>query len=194
MIRKNTARSALVALLLGLLALAMVASGCGGSTAASPSPSPSPSPSGTSLAQQVEAITAYVAQVTTLYNQASAAISPLGGAVSGLGKQPDQTWADSATQMMTSATALGTVATSLAALTPPTALQGTQDNVVKALQAAQKVLDTTGGYLSKRAYDPNYPNIKTQITQQVTDALAAAWAGVFSAAGQGPTPTPTAAP
>ena len=46
-----------------------------------------------------------------------------------------------------------------------------------------------GSYLSKRAYDPSYPNIKTQIKQQVTDALAAAWTSAFSASGQG-TPAP----
>ena len=189
MIRTNTARSALAAaLLLGLLAVAVVAPGCGGGTAASPSPSPSPSAS--SLVQKLEALTAYVTQVTPLYNEASSAVGSLGGAVSGLSRKPDQTWADSGAQMTTAAAALGTTAASLAALTPPAALQGTQDNVVAALQAAQKVLDTTGSYLSKRVLDPNYPDIKTQITQQVTDALAAAWASVFSAAGQGPTPTP----
>jgi hypothetical protein len=189
MIRTTKVRHTLLtALLLGLLALALLAQGCGGGAAASPSPSPSPSAS--SVVQKLEALTAYVAQVTPLYNQASSAVGSLGGAVSGLSRKPDQTWADSGAQMTSAAAALGTTATSLAALTPPTALQGAQDNVVAALQAAQKVLDTTGSYLTKRVLDPNYPDIKTQITQQVTNALAAAWASVFSAAGQGPTPTP----
>jgi membrane-bound lytic murein transglycosylase B len=86
--------------------------------------------------------------------------------------------------MTTASTALGTAATDLSAITPPAAFQGTQDNVVAALQTAQKVLDTTGSYLSKRVYDPNHPDIKTQIKQQVTDALATAWASILNAAGQ----------
>jgi hypothetical protein len=183
MIRTNTARSALVAtLLLGLLAVALLATGCGGGTAASASPSPSPSAS--SMAQKLEALKAYVTQVTPIYNEASSAVGSLDGAVSGLSKKPDQTWAESATQMTTASTALGTAATDLSAITPPAALHDTQDNVVAALQAAQKVLDTTGSYLSKRVYDPNYPDIKTQIKHQVTDALATAWASILSAAGQ----------
>ena len=183
MLSTHKVRSTLVAaLLLGLLAVALLATGCGGGAAASPSPSPSPSASST--VQKLEALKAYVDQVTPIYNAASSAVGSLDGAVSGLSKKPDQTWAASATQMTTAATALGTAATDLAALTPPASLQGTQDNVVKALQAAQKVLDTTGSYLSKRVYDPNYPDIKTQIKQQVTDALATAWASILSAAGQ----------
>jgi hypothetical protein len=190
MVRMNTARSALVAaLLLGLLALALLATGCGGSTAASPSPSPSAS----SLAQKLQALKTYATQVTPIYNETSAAVGSLDGAVSGLSKKPDQTWADGATQMTTASTALGTAATDLAAITPPASLQSTQDGVVKALQGAQKVLDTTGAYLSKRVYDPSYPDIKTQIKQQVTDALAVAWTSIFSASGQG-TPTPLATP
>jgi len=183
MFSTDKVRSTLVAApLLGLLAIALIAAGCGGGAAASPSPSPSPSASST--VQKLAALKAYVDQVTPIYNAASSAVGSLDGAVSGLSKKPDQTWAASATQMTTAATALGTAATDLAALTPPASLQGTQDNVVKALQAAQRVLDTTGSYLSKRAYDPNYPDIKTQITQQVTDALATAWASILNAAGQ----------
>jgi len=183
MIRTNKGRSALVtALLLGLMAGAVLTTGCGGSTAASPSPSPSPSASST--VQQLAALKAYVGQVMPIYNATSSALGSLDGAVSGLSTKPDQTWADSANQMTTASTALGAAMTDLAALSPPAALQGTQDTVVKALEAAQKVLDTTASYLSKRVYDPNYPDIKTQIKQQVTDALATAWASILSAAGQ----------
>ena len=189
MLRTNTVRSALAAmLLLGLLTMALLATGCGGSTAASPSPSPSPSESSTM--EKLAALKAYVTEVTPIYNTTAAAISSLDGTVSGLSKKPDKSWATAGAEMTTASADLGTAATDLAALTPPAALQSAQDGVVKALQAAQKVLDTTGAYLSKRAYDPSYPDIKTQIKQQVTDALAAAWAGVFSAAGQSPTPAP----
>jgi len=180
MSRSHTARSGPGAiLLLGLLAIALLVTGCGGSTAASPSPSPSPSTS--SLVQKLGAVKDYVSQVTPIYNETTAALGSLDAAVSSLSKQPDQTWTDSAAQMTTASTALGTAATDLAALTPPAPLQGTQDSVVEALQSAQKVLDATGAYLSKRVYDPNYPDIKTQITQQVTDALATAWADILSA-------------
>ena len=65
--------------------------------------------------------------------------------------------------------------------------------MVKALQTAQKALETSGAYLSKRVYDPTYPDLKAQIKQQVTDALATAWASIFSGAGQ-ETPAPTATP
>jgi hypothetical protein len=182
MIRTTTARSALAVGLLGLLTLTLLAAGCGGGSAASPSPSPSASAS--SMAQTLEALKTYVTQVTPIYNAAASAVGSLDGAVSGLSKKPDQTWADSATQMKTASAALGTAATDLAALTPPAALQGTQESAVKALQAAQNVLDTTGSYLSKRVYDPAYPDIKTQIKQQVTEALATAWASILNAAGQ----------
>lgn len=183
MLRTNTTRPALVAtLLLGLLAISLLATGCGGGTAASPSPSPSPS--ARSTVQKLAALKAYVDQVTPIYDQASSALGSLDEAVSGLSTKPDQTWGDSATQMTMASTALGTAMTDLAALTPPAALQGTQDNVVKALEAAQKVLDTTASYLSKRVYDPSYPDIKTQIKQQVSDALATAWASILNAAGQ----------
>ncbi len=193
MIRTKTARSTLVAaLLLGLLAVALVATGCGGGTTASPSPSPSPSAS--SLTEKLAALTAYIAQVTPIYQTTSSAVGSLGEAVSGLSTKPDKSWATSGAQMASAATALGTAATDLSALTPPAALQGTQDNVVKVLQAAQKVLATTGGYLLQRVFDPSYPDIKTQIKQQVTDALATAWASILNAAGQGSTPAPTATP
>jgi len=183
MFRSHTARSGPGAiLLLGLLAIALLVTGCGGSTAASPSPSPSPSTS--SLVQKLGAVKDYVSQVTPIYNETTAALGSLDAAVSSLSKQPDQTWTDSAAQMTTASTALGTAATDLAALTPPASLQGAQDDVVSALQEAQKVLDKTSAYLTKRVADPNYPDIKTQITQQVTDALATAWASILNAAGQ----------
>jgi hypothetical protein len=183
MARTTTARSAPIAgLLLGLLTLSLLAAACGGGAAASPSPSPSASAS--SMTQRLEALKTYVAQVTPIYNAAATAVGSLDGAVSGLSKKPDKTWAESATQMETASAALGTAATDLGALTPPASLQGAQDSAVKALKAAQNVIDTTGSYLSKRVYDPTYPDIKTQIKRQVTEALAAAWASILNAVGQ----------
>jgi hypothetical protein len=192
MIRTKKARSALAAtLVLGLLTTALLVAACGGSTATSPSPSPTPSSS--SVMQKLAALKAYVAQVTPIDNTPSSALSTLDGTVSSLSKKPDKTWTKSAAQMTMASAALGTAATELAALTPPASLQSTQDTVVSALQAAQKALDKSGAYLSKRAYDPSYPDIKTQIKQQVTDSLAAAWTGIVSSAGRG-TPTPMATP
>ena len=46
------------------------------------------------------------------------------------------------------------------------------------------MLDTAGAYLAKAVYLPTFPDIKTQITPQVNDALATAWASILSAAGQ----------
>jgi hypothetical protein len=193
MIRTKTVRSVVVgALLFGILATVLAATGCGSGTAASPSPSSSPSAGST--AQRVLALKTYVAQLTPIYNGAATAIGSLDGAVSGLSRRPDKTWAASAIQLKTAATGLGTAATDLAAITPPPALQGAQATMVAALQQAQKVLDTTGIYLTKAVYLPSFPDIKTQITSQVNDALRSAWTGVLDAVNNQVLPAPTTTP
>jgi hypothetical protein len=195
MIRTKTVRSTvMIALLLGLMAAVLAAAGCGSGTAASPSPSPSSSPSAGSTAQRVLALKTYVTQLTPIYNEASTAVGSLDGAVSGLSKRPDRTWAASAVQLKTAAAGLGTAATDLAAITPPPALQGAQATMAAALQQAQKVLDTISLYLAKAVYLPSFPDIKTQITSQVNDALKSAWTGVLDAINSQALPTPTATP
>jgi hypothetical protein len=191
MIRTKSVRSTVVvALLLGLLAAVLAAAGCGSGTAVSPSPSPSAG----SAAQRVLELKTYVAQLAPIYNEASTAVGSLDGAVSGLSKRPDKTWAASAVQLKTAAAGLGTAATDLAAITPPPALQGAQATMVAALQQAQKVLDTIGTYLAKAVYLPSFPDIKTQITSQVNDALKSAWTGVLDAVNKAVLPAPTATP
>jgi hypothetical protein len=190
--RKAIRSTIVVALLLGLIAAALAGAGCGSGTAASPSPSPSPSAGST--AQRVLALKAYVTALTPIFNEASAAVGSLDGAVSDLSKRPDNTWAVSATKLDTAAAGLGKAATDLAAVTPPPALQGAQDNMIVALQQAQKVLDTAGAYLAKAVYLPDFPDIKTQITGQVNDALKAAWTGVLDAVNKAALPAPAASP
>ena len=190
MTHTKTIRSAAAALLLGLMAAVLAATGCGSGTAASPSSSPGAG----STVQKVLALKTYVTQLTPSYNEASTAIGSLVGAVGGLSKRPDKTWVASAAQLKTAAAGLGTAATDLAAITPPTALQGAQDNMVAALLQAQKVLDTTSIYLAKGVYIASFPDIATQIKLQVNDTLKAAWASVIDAVNKGVLPTPTAAP
>jgi hypothetical protein len=193
MIPTKTVRSVVTAaLLLGLIAALLAAAGCGSGTAASPSPSSSPSAGST--AQRVLAFKMYVTQLTPIFNDVSTAVGSLDGAVSGLSKRPDKTWVASAAQLKTAAAGLGTAATDLAAITPPTALQGAHATMVAALQRAQKVLDTTSIYLAKGVYIASFPDIATQIKLQVNDTLKAAWASVIDAVNKGVLPTPTAAP
>jgi hypothetical protein len=193
MMHTKTVRSAVVAaLLLGLMAAVLATTGCGSGTAASPSPSSSPSAGST--AQRVLALKTYVTQLMPIYNEASTAVGSLDGAVSGLSRRPDKTWVASAAQLKTASAGLGKAATDLAAITPPTALQGAQATMVAALQQAQKVLDTAGTYLAKGVYIASFPDIAAQIKLQVSDALKAAWANVIDSVNKGVLPTPTATP
>jgi hypothetical protein len=66
--------------------------------------------------------------------------------------------------------------------------------MVAALQTSQKALDSTAGYLAKRALDPTHPDIKAQLKQQVTDALKSAWSSILDSVNKGAIPTPTATP
>jgi hypothetical protein len=192
MIHTGKRRSAPAVLLLGLIALVLVVAGCGGGTSASPSASPSGAAGST--AQRVLALKAYVTQLKPIYNEVATSVGSLDGAVSRLSKRPDRTWATTAVKLQTSAAGLGTAATQLAAITPPPALQSAQAGLVTALQQAQKVLATSGAYLAKAAYLPSFPDIRTQIKSQVTDALKAAWTNVLNTVNSGALPTPAATP
>ena len=192
--RTSRLRTALATLFIfGLVAAALAAAGCGGTTA-SPSPSASSAAGGGALALKALALKTYVSQLKPIYDQVATSVGSLDGAVSGLSKRPDKTWATSATKLNTAAAGLGTAATDLAALTPPPALQSAQSSLVAALQQAQKVLETTGAYLAKGAYLPTFPEIKTQIQSQVNDALKAAWAGILDSVNKEAAPAPTATP
>ena len=192
--RTGRLRTALATLLLlGLMTAVLAAAGCGGGTTASPSPSAS-SAAGGALALKALALKTYVSQLKPIYDQVSTSVGSLDGAVSGLSKRPDKTWTTSAVKLQTAAAGLGTAATDLSALTPPPALQGAQSSLVAALQQAQKVLETTGAYLAKGAYLPSFPEIKTQIQSQVSDALKAAWAAALASINNAAAPTPAATP
>jgi len=182
-----------LALLLGLIAAVLAGAGCGG-TAPSPSPSPSSSPGVGSTAQRVRALKTYVTQLTPIYSEAATAVGSLDEALSGLSRRPDKTWAVSAAKLKTAAAGLGKAATDLAAITPPPSLQSAQDNMVAALQKAQKAIDTAGTYLAKAVYLATFPDIKTQITSQVNDALKAAWSGVLDAVNKAALPAPATSP
>jgi len=185
--RSFTARSRPALLLAFGVVVALAAIGCGGGSEASPSPSPTPIAS--SLTEKLQEFKGYADQVQPIYQEASAAVTSVAGAVSDLSARPDQTWTDSSAELETAAATLGTAATDLEALTPPASLQAIQDNVVAALRSAQKVVYSTSSYLAKGVYTPDFDDIKSQIEEKVNSALAAAWGSILEAAG-GSSPAP----
>ena len=188
--------AAVVALTIGALALALVAAGCGKTTTTS-SPTPVASPTQSTTAQMVVEYTAYFQQVKPVYDEINAAVTSLDGAVQDLSKKPDDTWTASAKQMSSASDQLASATMALEGITPPAALQGTQDAVVSALKDARSVLDTTAAYLDKRVADPNMPDVKTTIETEVkaklTAALQAAVAQVMAGMG-GSSDMPMASP
>lgn len=128
--------------------VALVVAGCGGSTAASATPTPTPSQS--SIAARVLALNAYLNQVKPITGQIATTVASLPGAVKGIGAKPGATWTTAATALDASATQLGTEAGSLSALTPPAALQATQDAAVKAIQSVQTGVSDTAAFLNKK--------------------------------------------
>ena len=163
--------AAVVALTIGVLALA--ATGCGDSTTTA-STTPSASPTQSTTAQMVAEYTAYYQQVKPVYDEINAAVTSLDGAVQNVSKTPDKTWTKSAEKMTSASDQLAAATMSLEAITPPAALQGAQDAVVSALKNASSVLATTAAYLDKRVADPNAPDLKTTIETEVKAKLTAA--------------------
>jgi hypothetical protein len=145
--RKTRATAALTTAAIAAV-LALVVAGCGSSTAASPSPSPTPSQS--SITARVLALRDYLGQVKPVTAQIASTVGALPSAVKGISAKPGATWTAAATNLEATATQLGTEASSLSALTPPAALQATQDAAVKAIQSVQSAVSDAAAALNKK--------------------------------------------
>jgi hypothetical protein len=154
--------------------VALVAAGCGGSTAASATPSPTPSQS--SIAARVLALNAYLSQVKPITGQIGSTVASLPGAVKGISAKPGATWTTAATALDATATQLGAEATSLSALTPPAALQSTQDAAVKAIQAVQTNVSGAAKFLNEKVAKAGTTKatIEAQLSAAQTQLSAAA--------------------
>jgi cell division GTPase FtsZ len=128
--------------------VAFVVAGCGGSTAASATPTPTPSQS--SITARVLALKDYLGQVKPITDQLATTVASLPGAVKGTSAKPGATWTTAATNLDATATQMGTEAASLAALTPPAALQSTQDAAVKAIQSVQTNVSDAAKFLNEK--------------------------------------------
>lgn len=192
-------RAALGVTLIGVLALAMFIAACGDSTESdsTSSASPAASPSATSAAATIAEYTLYYQQVKPIFDQVSTAVSSLDNTVQGLSDTPNKSWTKSANKMDAAAQELTEAAAALEAVTPPAALESVQADVVTALEESAKILTDTAAYLDERVADPNMPDVKTTIEQEVkaklTEVLQAAAAEVMAGI-SGATAAPTAAP
>ena len=190
------ATAAMAVLTMGVLALALVAAGCGSSTPAA-SPSPVASPTQSTTGQMVMEYAAYYKQVKPIFDQVSATLATLDGTVSGLSDTPDKSWTTSADKMAAAAQELTAEATALSQIIPPATLAAPQATVVTGLADAQKILDETAMYLDKRVADPNMPDIKTTIETEVKAKLQTTLAQAITdvmAGMSGTSPAPTATP
>ena len=138
--------SAALAATLMALAVVPALAGCG-STAASTSSSPTV----TQSAVASSAPTTYLAQAQQIIAQVGTTAGSLPDAVAGLSKTVDDTWMASGAKLNDVATQLGKEASSLAALTPPSALQPVQDAVVKGIQDAQAKVNDLSGLLNAQS-------------------------------------------
>jgi len=147
---KNRRTRVIAVLTAAMLAavVALVVAGCGGSTAASATPTPTPSQS--SIAARVLALKDYLGQVKPVTDQIASTVATLPGTVKGMGAKPGATWTAAAASLDAAATQLGAEATALSALTPPAALQSTQDAAVKAIQSVQTGVSDTAAFLDKK--------------------------------------------
>jgi hypothetical protein len=144
------ARSVVVAATLMAVTMVLALAGCGGSsTSGNATPAPTASQSG--LASTVAALKTYLGQVKPITSQVATTVGSLPAAVKGLSKKPDSTWTAAATKLDVIAGQLGGEAASLAALSPPAALQSVQAAVVKGIQGAKTEVTKRAGALSKRA-------------------------------------------
>jgi hypothetical protein len=190
----------IVALLAALLSLALIAAACGDSSTESGDGAESPAAAASSAASPATATvaeyTAYYGQMKPVYEQVTAALSSLDGSVKNLSKTPDKSWTKSAKQMSSAAEQFGEAATTLEGVTPPAPLASVQSDVISALQDAQKVLEDTAAYLDKRVADPDMPDVKTTIEQEVkaklTTVLQSAVAEVMAGLSGGSAPPSTA--
>jgi hypothetical protein len=191
---RRTAWVAAAALVVVAFALAPAATGCGEAETGS-SPAPAASPAQTTTIQTALEYKTYYDQVKPIYDEITTALSSLDGTARDLSETPDATWTEASDQIKTAADQLASATMSLEALTPPADLQNAQDAVVDALKNARSVLDTSSAYLDKRVADPNAPDIRASIEQEVTGRLTSAVQDAIAAALQkmtGGSPSPSA--
>ena len=148
--------------------LTLVVAGCGSGTAASATPTPTPTQS--SITARVLALKDYLGQVKPVTDQMASTVGTLPNAVKGVSAKPGATWTTAATDLEATATKLGTEASSLSALTPPAALQSTQDAAVKAIQSVQSAVSDTAAFLNKKVAKAG--TTKATIQAQLTAAQA----------------------
>ena len=129
-------------------AVVLVAAGCGSGTTSSAAPSPSPTKS--SVVTRVLALKDYLTQVKPIADQLGSTVASLPGAVKGIGVKPGASWTAAASRLDATATRLSSAASALAALSPPAALQASQDATVKAIQSAQATITGTASFLHKK--------------------------------------------
>jgi hypothetical protein len=189
--RKTGAMATLAAAALVAVA-ALVVAGCGDSTAASATPSPSPSQS--SIAARVLALKDYLGQVKPVTDQIASTVATLPGTVKGIGAKPGATWTAAATQLDAAATQLGAEAASLAAITPPAALQSTQDAAVKAIQSVQTGVSDTAAFLNKKVAKAGTTKATIQAQLSAAQSQLSAAAQKLTSAIQGLILSPNSTP
>jgi hypothetical protein len=175
--------SAIIAATLVALVAGLALAGCGSSA------STSSSPAATQGGSASGAPTTYLGQAQAIVSQVDTTAGALPDAVAGLSKKADDTWLASGTKLNEAATQLGKEAASLAALTPPTALQPVQDAVVKGLKAMQVKVNLLSGLLFEESVDEAtaHSPVQTQVAKMQTQVqalstkLSGALAGLSSA-------------
>jgi hypothetical protein len=197
--RRKTGVALAAVMLLAAVALAMAGCGGGDSTeggAGSPASTPSASASGGGVLGGLAAIQSYLQQVQPIAGQVAETADELTGAVKGLSVKPGESWTESAADLDTIAKELGDEAASLAALTPPSALQPVQDAAVSGIQSAQSAIGKLSDALDKRTASAATKKSKvesqvdglskqlSQIGQSLTDAIGA----LLGSPGSSPSP------
>jgi hypothetical protein len=179
-----------------LAAVAVVAAGCGTDTTTAPSAPPSPSASAGGLLNGVAAVQAYLQDVQPIAGQVAETAGELPGAAKGLSVKPGESWTEAAADLDKIAKALGAEAASLAALTPPPALQPVQDAAVSGLESAQSAIGKLSDALDKRA--TSAATRKSKVESQVkslsdqlsalSQSLTEAIGGLLGSPGSSPAP------
>ena len=149
---------------------------CGSGTTSSSSSSPT--------ASQSAAAGGYAGQAQAILTQVGTTAGSLSDAISGLSKQPDDTWITAGAKLVDASAALDKETTSLAALTPPAALQPVQDAVVKGLQKVHAKLEALSGLIYEESATEAAQNgpIATQVAK-LQAALTALSTKLGAAAG-----------
>jgi len=134
-LRRDLRLSLAFAATLVALVVAPALAGCGGTAGSSSSPAAVQSGAASSTP------TTYLGQAKQILAQVGTTAGALPDAIAGLSKDPAETsttWTDSGNKLNDIALQLGDEASSLAALTPPSALQPVQDAVVKGIQTTSE--------------------------------------------------------